>query len=299
VFRTEGGRWGAAPRACPHRRADLARGRVEGDGLACRYHGWTISPEGRVTSPGNPGLEYTVGCLEVIERASVLWVRERGASSEMPVLDFSGYGPHSTLRHRVRAPLQIVLDNFVEVEHTGFVHAFLGYPRDALRDVKLSMETTDSSVRVINEGPQRALPLPIRAIMGIGADDVFVDDWTTWFSPVYSVYEHYWRSPTGERRENALRTAVFFNYVDEQTTELWSFTAASSPLLRLPVLAQLMRGLVRFFVELEVRLDRRLVESLADKDPNMRGMKLGRFDKVMWETRRRVASIYEGTSLPQ
>jgi phenylpropionate dioxygenase-like ring-hydroxylating dioxygenase large terminal subunit len=294
VFRTAQGAWGATPRACPHRRGDLARGRVQGDSLACPYHGWAVSPDGRVTSPANPGLEYSVSCLAVAERYGVLWVRERDGTGELPTLDFAGYGSASTLRHRVRAPLQIVLDNFVEVEHTSFVHAFLGYTRESLPDVSVSMETTESSVRVINEGPQKPLPSPIRAIMGIGEDDVFVDDWTTWFSPVYSVYEHYWRSPGGERRENALRTAVFFNYVDEDTTELWSFTAASSPLLRLPIVKHFMRSLVRFFVELEVRLDRRLVESLFDKDPGMRGMKLGRFDKVMWETRRRVASIYEG-----
>jgi vanillate O-demethylase monooxygenase subunit len=247
-----------------------------------------------VTSPGNPGLEYEVGCLAVAEREGVLWVRERDGSGELPTLDFTGYGSASAFRHLVRAPLQVVLDNFVEVEHTSFVHAFLGYTRESLRDVSVSMETTETSVRVINEGPQKPLPLPIRAIMGIGEDDVFVDDWTTWFSPVYSIYEHYWRSPEGERRENALRTAVFFNYVDADTTELWSFTAASSPLLHLPIVKHFMRSLVRFFVELEVRLDRRLIESLFDKEPSMRGMKLGRFDKVMWETRRRVASIYEG-----
>lgn len=261
VFRNAGGRYGALPRACPHRRADLARGRIKGERLACEYHGWAIHPDGSIQSPANPDLAQSAGCLEVAQRHGALWVRRSGSSTTFPSFDFDGYREAGIFTHRVRAPMQVVLDNFVEVEHTSFVHAFLGYPTSALPTVSVDIEKTASTVRVINVGPQRMLPLPIRALMGIGKDDLFVDDWVTYFSPVYSVYDHYWRSPDGERRENALKTVVFFNPVDESETELWSFTAASSPLMRLPFIKTPMRSLVRFFLELEIRLDRRLVES--------------------------------------
>lgn len=296
IFRNSGGRYGALPRACPHRRADLARGRIQGERLACEYHGWAMHPDGSIRSPANPDLAQRASCLEVAERHGALWVRKAGSSTTFPTFDFDGYRDVGVFSHRVKAPMQLVLDNFVEVEHTSFVHAFLGYPTTELRNVSVEIEKTDATVRVINVGPQRALPLPVRATMGIGKDDLFVDDWVTYFSPVYSVYDHYWRSPAGQRRENALKTAVFFVPVDEHETELWTFSAASSPLMRLPFIRTPMRSLVRFFLELEIRLDRRLVESLHSKDTSMRGMKLGRFDKVMWETRSRVATVYDGRS---
>ncbi len=294
IFRNSGGRYGALPRACPHRRADLARARIQGERLACEYHGWEMHPDGSIRSPANPDLSQRGSCLEVAERHGALWVRKAGSSTTFPSFDFDGYRGVGVFAHRVRAPMQLVLDNFVEVEHTSFIHAFLGYPTSELANVSIDIEKTDNTVRVINVGPQRTLPLPIRAVMGISKEDLFVDDWVTYFSPVYSVYDHHWRSPAGERRANAVKTAVFFNPVDEHETELWSFSAASSPLMRLPLLRTPMRGLVRLFLELEIRLDRRLVESLHSKDTSMRGMKLGRFDKVMWETRSRVERIYDG-----
>jgi vanillate O-demethylase monooxygenase subunit len=222
-------------------------------------------------------------------------VRARSAHTAFPQLDFNGFVPTGVYRHRVAAPLQLVLDNFVEVEHTSFVHALLGYAAADLASVEVAMSTGHDWVRVVNQGRQRKLPLPIRAALGIGATDTFVDDWTTYFSPIYSGYDHYWLSPEGSRRENALRTFVFFNPIDDQNCELWSFAGASSRWLKLPLLRHGLRGLLRLSLELEVRLDRRQLESLADKNTSMRGMKLGRFDRVMWETRTRVASIYNQT----
>ena len=292
LFRTERGLFGAMPRACAHRRADLALGKVRGEELICGYHGWGFQPTGEIRSPGNPSLTQRADCLEVSERHGALWVRAKNAQTAFPQLDFEGFSPIGVFHHRVAAPLQLVLDNFVEVEHTSFVHALLGYAAADLASVEVAMSTGEDWVRVINQGPQRKLPLPLRSALGIGATDTFVDDWTTYFSPVYSVYDHYWLSPEGARRENTLRTVVFFNPIDEQNCELWSFAGASSRLLEKPLVHHGLRGLLRLSLELEIRLDRRQVESLADKDTSMRGMKLGRFDKVMWETRTRVASIY-------
>ena len=40
------GRYGIVPEPCPHRRASLAYGVVEADGLRCPYHGWKFDPDG-------------------------------------------------------------------------------------------------------------------------------------------------------------------------------------------------------------------------------------------------------------
>ena len=46
VFKTPRGKYGLLPEACPHRRASLAYGVVESDGLRCPYHGWLFGVDG-------------------------------------------------------------------------------------------------------------------------------------------------------------------------------------------------------------------------------------------------------------
>lgn len=55
LFRDTEGRWGLLDRDCPHRGADLAYARHEGDGLRCPFHGWKFDAEGRCTdTPAEP-----------------------------------------------------------------------------------------------------------------------------------------------------------------------------------------------------------------------------------------------------
>jgi len=42
AFRAENGQVGFFDELCPHRRASLALGRVEGNGVRCIYHGWKL-----------------------------------------------------------------------------------------------------------------------------------------------------------------------------------------------------------------------------------------------------------------
>jgi phenylpropionate dioxygenase-like ring-hydroxylating dioxygenase large terminal subunit len=48
AFRVADGRVGFMDEHCPHRRASLLLGRMEGDGVRCIYHGWKIDVSGRV-----------------------------------------------------------------------------------------------------------------------------------------------------------------------------------------------------------------------------------------------------------
>jgi phenylpropionate dioxygenase-like ring-hydroxylating dioxygenase large terminal subunit len=47
LFRDEAGGFGLLDRDCPHRGADLAFARHEGDGIRCPFHGWKFAPDGR------------------------------------------------------------------------------------------------------------------------------------------------------------------------------------------------------------------------------------------------------------
>lgn len=46
LFRTPSGRYGVVPEQCPHRKASLAYGVVEADGIRCPYHGWLFDRDG-------------------------------------------------------------------------------------------------------------------------------------------------------------------------------------------------------------------------------------------------------------
>ncbi len=47
LYKDGGGRIGLLDRHCPHRRADLAHGLVEENGIRCNYHGWLMDERGR------------------------------------------------------------------------------------------------------------------------------------------------------------------------------------------------------------------------------------------------------------
>lgn len=47
LYRDLSGNFGLVDRQCPHRRADLAHGMVEADGLRCSYHGWCFDRSGQ------------------------------------------------------------------------------------------------------------------------------------------------------------------------------------------------------------------------------------------------------------
>ena len=48
LWRSPSGRYGIVPEPCPHRKASMAYGVVEADGLRCPYHGWKFDTDGRV-----------------------------------------------------------------------------------------------------------------------------------------------------------------------------------------------------------------------------------------------------------
>ncbi|TNF57873.1 MAG: aromatic ring-hydroxylating dioxygenase subunit alpha, partial [Burkholderiales bacterium] len=55
LFKDAQGRFGLLDRDCPHRGADLAYGRNEGDGLRCPFHGWKFDISGQCTeTPAEP-----------------------------------------------------------------------------------------------------------------------------------------------------------------------------------------------------------------------------------------------------
>jgi len=297
LYRDSHGAVGALVDHCPHRRMKLSLGKVYHDKLQCGYHGWTFDPRGNGESPATPKLYACARHFEVTEQYDAIWVRNAGAATQFPKFDVEGHYNVCNLSHRVKAPLELTVDNFCEIEHTPTTHAFFGYPLERMHEVEVEFQPTDTSVRVINRGPRKRISLFLRRLVGIGNDYLFMDDWTTYFSPVYSVYDHWWQCPsTGKESMVRWRLYIFFVPIDACQTAIFTFAFTKS---RYPGPAggvRLFKWLMRRQLSYEIDLDVKVLEGLADQNPSIEGMKLSRFDRVLGLNRERIEKIYRGNS---
>ena len=298
LFRTASGQIGALEDRCPHRRMKLSLGRVVNDRLQCSYHGWTYDCQGAGQSPGTPKLYITARRFEALERLGVIWLKAADSQPEFPhfpTLAADGYFHVCTLHHEVQAPLEVTVDNFCEIEHTPTTHAFFGYELDRMPEVQVRFETTETSVRVLNQGPPKRMAWPYRLLLGVRPNHLFFDNWTTHFSPVYSVYDHWWADPaTGEENRVRWKLYIFFIPRDDKTTLLTTFVFTKSRYIGPAGGVRLVRWLLRRKIDHEIRLDKRILEGLADQSADIEGMKLSRFDKVLALNREHINRVYRG-----
>src|SRR5438105_3064629 len=275
VFRTGSGGVGAVADACPHRRLKLSVGAVVGDRLRCQYHGWSFDDCGRGESPSTPKLSACTTSYDVAERFGLVWVKARGSRAVIPDLSTPGYLHICTLEHLIPAPLELAVDNFNEIEHSGTVHATFGYDLDRMHEVRVRFEPTETTVRVVNVGPTKRINPVFGLLLNVRNGDLFHDDWTTHFSPVYSVFDHWWTSPDGSRESMVRwRLYIFFVPVDETTTRVVSVTFARSRYPGPGGALRLVRWLFRRKIDEEIRADVEMLRHLADYDAGVEGMKL-------------------------
>lgn len=300
LFRTESGQVGALEDCCPHRHMRLSCGLVVQERLRCQYHGWTFDCKGQGESPATPKMHASAASYDVQEKHGAIWVKPCRSNPAFPAFDVAGYYNICNLHHHVQAPLELVVDNFCEIEHTPTTHAFFGYPLERMHEVAVDFLPTDSSVRVINRGPRKPFSWLLRLILGIGRDYEFRDDWTTYFSPVYSVYDHWWADPiTGAENMVRWRLYIFFTPATATETNVMTFAFIKS---RWPGPAggvRLFKWLMRRKLNHEINLDKQILENLTDKRVGMEGMKLSRFDRVLGLNRERIERIYRGRVNPR
>ncbi len=301
VFRGEGGRVGALDERCPHRGMRLSKGKVEGDRIVCPYHGWCYGRDGQGESPGTPRLKARAVSYEVVERHGAIWIKPEGVAARFPDVGASGHHPLGALHHRIEAPLEVVLDNFTEVEHTPTAHLFLGYDPGRVAQVVTRVEVGERTVRVVNRGPQKPLPRLLMRLFGIEPGDDFIDEWVTGFSPVHALYDHWWADPrTGQRRPESLRIGVVMTPPDAERVDLFVFAHTSRPFSgRLGLNRWVIKPLTRRLIDHEVGLDKNILEHLADKGVGIEGKKLSRFDRPMGEHRRMIERLYKGIDEPE
>jgi len=305
LFRTESGSAGALDDVCVHRRMRLSCGNVCGEKLVCSYHGWAFQLDGNAESPGTPKMRAQAPSYDVREEQEIIWLKPAGCEATFP--DFSGEGffHMATSRHDVAVPLELAVDNFSEVEHTPMTHVAFGYDLAKMADVKLTVEADDRVVHCRTEGPHQPMPMLLRNFFWLGKNVDFTSDWNTYFSPVHLVIDHVLTDrDTGRKAMFQYRAYVLFNQVDDENTTIFSVLYAHSRYTEwrysMPAGGlRLLRPFIRRNAVHEVELDCVKLRNLADKRPDLDGLHLSRFDRLLILNRDRINRIYRGIVTPK
>ncbi len=294
VFRTKTGAIGVLNDSCPHRRMKLSCGTVRNECIVCPYHGWSFDRHGTGESPGTPKLRTQASVFEVTEWQGYVWARLPDATTEFPFQEPPDFVAVRPLEQVINAPLELVLDNFTEVEDAATVHKYVGYALGDMPQVRSVVSCSPERVEVENTGPQKSLPRMVRLLFGIPQDSEFHWEWSTRFSPVHTTYTEYWSHPkTGCRVGVSARIHVFFCPIDDRSTRLVVFPAFRLPYR--PAISRIclaFREIARQMVRYEIRQDAQMVNQLADTRTDILGMKLSRFDRTLSLHRERIARIY-------
>lgn len=295
LYRGESGAVGAINNVCPHRRLKLTYGKIIGDKVECRYHGWQFDACGEGESRSTPKMHTCTDSYTTREEHGYIWIKSSQSNPEFPLINEDKFYHVGNFQHTIPAPLELTVDNFNEIEHSGTVHDTFGYDLEHLADVKVTFEQTDDSVTVKNVGITKKLFKPFAWGLGIGKDYLFHDHWTTRFSPVYSVFDHWWTSADGKKEGMfRWRLYIFFWPIDEHTTAATSFVYAKGRYPGPTGGLKFAKYILRPEVDREIRQDIKMLEYMGDKSVDITGMKLSRFDKVLGLTRERINRIYRG-----
>ncbi len=296
LFRTPDGRVAALLDRCPHRHAPLSAGKMTPDGrLQCGYHGWTFDVLGRGVSPTQPELaRCDATALQAVERLGFIWIAARGVGMEtFPDLGVDGFSFAGSYVQRFEAPLHVVLDNFSEDEHTPYVHTRLGWDASQVGEVEFTAENHEDHTSVVYAAPQR--PSRLARLLMLKRGDWFHNSWQTWFDPVRTVYDIRWtQGRDGPPRPIITRTPIFFVPVNDTVTHVVVFTFVKVAVPALTPLLPLIKPAAVVLGWLEVRDDRRFISTVAATPPDLKGMRLGRYDKPLIHNHKLLQRIYWG-----
>jgi phenylpropionate dioxygenase-like ring-hydroxylating dioxygenase large terminal subunit len=135
LFRNEQGQFGLLDRPCPHRGADLAFARHEGNGLRCPFHGWKFDVSGQcLETPAEP-LESRLcsrirqRSYPVIERSGVLmaWLGPQDSEPPpLPAMDcFAAPGSHTfAFKGLWSCNWLQAFEVGIDPAHTSYLHRF-------------------------------------------------------------------------------------------------------------------------------------------------------------------------------
>ncbi|WP_342724106.1 aromatic ring-hydroxylating dioxygenase subunit alpha [Bradyrhizobium sp. B097] len=131
IYRRTNGEVAALEDACWHRLVPLSKGRLEGDSVACGYHGLKFNAQGRCTFMPSQQTINPSACVRaypVVERHRFVWLwmgdpalADPGLVPDMHWNDDSAWAGDGDTIH-LKCDYRLVVDNLMDLTHETFVH---------------------------------------------------------------------------------------------------------------------------------------------------------------------------------
>jgi vanillate O-demethylase monooxygenase subunit len=291
LFRTRSGRIGALVDRCPHRHMRLSLGCVEGEQIICPYHGWRLSTSGAAQTPTRCESDVKGDTLDAAEHDNTIWVKRPGPARALPSLVPDGFHPvHSTCR-LVKAPVEILFDNFTEVEHTAFAHWKFGYDLKTLSDIEHRVTHQADHTLIEVAGPQKALPWLLEATTGVRSGDIFRIRYQTFYSPLRAEFEWWWEAAaTRQDRGFHFKEIAYFMQIDNTNARLLTCFSWNKPVHGRLGWNRTIAAAMSLLTAYEINIDVWLVENVVPDALDLDGCTLGRFDAQLRHHRRGLAA---------
>ena len=295
LYRDVEGKVAALPDVCPHRGAQLSKGKVNGAGeLVCAYHAWRIRSDGNVTCPSVPKRSCRLQLLKTWERYGYIWIANADVPEEsFPDFTDPGYEMMGGFSSLFKAPLPVVLDNFGEIEHAFQVHTFIGPSKQVLDTVKFSVDIEEDKTFGYMSCRYRGLPLALHRFFGIRKNDLYHNDWVFKFNPLHGSYNNYWTSADGAvKRPVAFIVTSFLVPVREQEVNVIVFVQIAIKNKWLKLLAPILKWSTMLITRFEIEADGDIAGFAPAEAQDGSRWRLTHLDKQIMANRRKMDQLY-------
>lgn len=286
LFRDQQGKVGALSTRCPHRGMNLSHGKVQAEGLTCPYHGWSFATDGTGRSPCNPKMKIKAPAYDVREYAGYVWLTSQNSGAPFPEFLTPGYGVMAVHLRKIDAPLEPVLDNFLEVEHFPVAHSWLTVDFAQIGRAELVFANSDDTVQM-NYYPAETLPSPVQWLFRMPKGSRYYMDITAYPSPMHTIHHQGFHNPAHGIKKTIVTNAVFYVPINRKQTLLVMFLLTQTGPFALLKKAFLYKETRRLIED-----DLLILNHLADKQMTVKEMRLGAYDKALIEVRKRLPRIY-------
>lgn len=289
---------------CAHRRMPLSHGTAGPGGITCPYHGCQFAPDGTGYCPTTKSNRFRVPVFETRILCGVVWLRSPGdGNSDAGFSTGLSDDDHvfaCVVEKKIAAPVQLVIDNMTELEHTGAVHRQLAFGIVDFDTVHTACEQDGESVSIFYRGRQRPLPPYLGALMGLRRGDFYVQTARVSFTPPCAAYRIWWTTADGGKtRAFGLRFVNYYTEADRDHTNLFCFVYWKTHGTLLHASPRVAALLFRRLVSAELERDKRIIEKAPRAESTLDWFQLNHFDRPLVATRKLMQRHYMPTSEPR
>lgn len=296
LFRNKVNKPQAVPSACPHRGANLAKGKLNKNfELICPYHAWKINHKGIASSPSAPKRVCKIHNLKTWEKYGVIWVANEDTTEKFPDFMEDNFSLAGKFSQKFEAPINVVIDNFSEIEHAFKVHRFIGSDKKDLHTVNFSVSIEEEETKGISSGKYRKQPFIFRKLFGIEKGDYYHNDWSFKFKPLNASYRNYWTNKTGNKvRSNQYIITTFFTPITSNKVDIFVFVQMSIKNKLLRKIKSILSFFTVMVTKYEIWEDAKIARFAPEKPEENTSWKLTSFDKQIFHNRKKAERIYFG-----